>query len=59
MNRIGTREFRGGEKRVDVEITLLRRGRSDADGFIRLLHVQRAGVGIAEHRDGAVAQPFG
>jgi hypothetical protein len=58
MNRVGACEFRGGEKRVDVEVTFLRRGRPDADGFVRLLHVQRAGVGVAEHRDGTIAEAF-
>ena len=51
MNGVGLRRGRGVEKCGDREIALRRRRRSDPDGLIGDLHVQRIGVGVGVDRD--------
>ena len=58
VNRIGAREFRRCEKRVNVKVTLVRCRRSDSDSFVRLLNVQRASICVAKHGNGPIAKPF-
>ena len=44
---------RGSDNRLDVKITLIHSGRTDADRFVGEMHRERLLIGIAEHRDGA------
>ena len=48
MNAVGTGAFNGGQYILHVEVGVKRQSRSDANSFIRHLHVLRKSVGFAE-----------
>ena len=56
MHGIGAGGARRGEDGCNVQVTLGRRRGADVQRLVGLHHVQCAGVGIAVHRHGAVAQ---
>ena len=51
MNRLSSGFSRGFEQTRDREITVCSRRRSDRDGFIGLLHMQRVAVRLRKDRD--------
>ena len=53
MDRAGPGLARGGNDRVDVEIALAGRRRTDADCLVGIAHGEAVLVGLAVHRDGA------
>ena len=53
MHRVGARMLRRGEDRLDIQIALPGRSRSDAHRLVRRPDMQRIRIGVAEDRDGA------
>jgi hypothetical protein len=53
VHRVGARPLRGGEDRLDIEIALAGRSRSDADRLVRRVDMRRIRVGVAVDRDSA------
>src|SRR5882672_11307415 len=56
MDRVGAADLRRGEDGGNVQVALLRRRRTDADGLVREADVQRARVRGGVDRDGLHAQ---
>ena len=52
MNRLRAGDDRGADNVDDVRVTLAAGGRADTDRFVRVAHVERLLVGLAEHGDG-------
>jgi hypothetical protein len=52
MNAIGVRDFRGTQDAGDILITLVARGRSDADVLVGQTDVQRIRVGLGMNGNG-------
>ena len=59
VDRIGAACPQRADHRLDIEIALPRRRRTDAMGFVRQPHVHRPGIGFAMHRDRADAHGLG
>ena len=55
MDRLRARLLRDGDDRVAIEIALARRRRTDPEGFVAGLDVQRLRVGIRVDGHGADA----
>jgi hypothetical protein len=56
MHRLGAGDLAGGKQRRDVEVTVLRRRRADADALVGQPHMHGVGVGGGMHRDGGDAE---
>ena len=51
VDRVGTRDFGGGDDRGDIQIAVRSGRRSDADRLVGEAHVHRIGVSGRVHRD--------